>query len=139
MNGCVCPGDTLTFECTVTGGGTTIWTGSAFDCSSKNNEKLLRHSQFSHGKSTSGYCNNGAIVARSHSVEGNNYTSQFNVTVTPGIGGKTIQCAHSGEYINYLLSWTLPTAIGLSLTNFMLLLLIIIYRGTSTTQHSRNQ
>ena len=92
------------------GGGTTIWTGSAFDCFS--NEIPLRHSQFSH-TGTSGSCNNGAIVVRSLFVEGNNYTSQLNVTLTPDIAGKTIICVHDDSRgTNYLFSWTIPTVIG---------------------------
>ena len=89
-SGCVCPGDTLTYTCTVTGGfgGVTVWTGTAFDC----NEIALLHSRFSSAYGIYGTCNNGAIVARSISMEGNSYTSQLNVTVTPDTAGKTVTC-----------------------------------------------
>ena len=43
---CICPGDTLTYECTVVGLGVTVWTGSAFSCPSSNNEIALLHSRF---------------------------------------------------------------------------------------------
>ena len=96
ISGCVCPGDTLSYECTVvshsTERGATIWTGSAFNCY----EILLFHHRFNIG--TNRTCNNGAIVARIISVEGNNYTSQLNITVTPDTAGKTIEC------LNY--NWT---------------------------------
>ena len=69
-SGCVCPGDTLSYECTVTGmrGGTTIWTGSAINCD--NNEIALFHYRFDTGIYWT--CNNGAIMGRSLSVDGNN-------------------------------------------------------------------
>ena len=41
-----------------------------------------------------GSCNNGAIAARSLGVQGRNYTSQLNITLTPYIAGKTIMCAY---------------------------------------------
>ena len=95
-NECVCPGDTLTYYCTVMGtpGGFTVWTGSAFDCTG--GEIILRHSAF---LTAVGLCNNGAIVARGIGVEGNNYTSQLNVAFTPDIGGKSIVCAYDSGII----------------------------------------
>ena len=91
-SGCICPGDTLSYECTVTGGGGTVWAGSAFNCYQYGNEIVLFNSHFDTG--TYGMCNNGAIVGRSLSVDGNNYTSQLNVTITPDTAGKTIKCVH---------------------------------------------
>ena len=76
------------------GEGSTIWTGSALHCLSVNNEIVLLHSRFLYnGNGQLSYCNNGAIVARILSVEGNNYTSQLNVTITPDTPGETIECA----------------------------------------------
>ena len=115
MNGCVCPGDTLTYECTVVGAGSTVWTGSAFDCSRFINDIVLLHSRFLYN-GTGVSCNNGSIVARGLSVEDNNYTSQLNVTVTPGIAGKTIICvSDNGTHAIYIFSQTIPTVTGLSL------------------------
>ena len=71
-------------------GGATVWRGTAFDCSSY--EITLLHSRFADG--TFGVCNDGDIVARSLSVENNNYTSQLNVNVTSKIAGKTIECVN---------------------------------------------
>lgn len=91
---CVRPGDILTYECTIMGtlGDSTIWTGSAFS-GCNNNEVTLVHNRF-----TSLYrtveCTNGAIVGRSLSVEGNNYTSQLSITFTPDITGTTVKCSH---------------------------------------------
>ena len=71
--------------------GITVWTGTAFDCLI--NKIALLHSRFSDG--TFGVCNDGAIVARSLSVEDSSYISQLNVTITPEIAGKTIVCVHN--------------------------------------------
>ena len=117
MNGCVDPGDTLTYECTVMGGVATIWAGSASDCPLSGNEIVLLHNRFVHSE-ISVSCNNGSIVARGLYVdhENNNYTSQLNVTVTPGTVGKTIICkSDNGTHTKYLSSWTIPTVTGLSL------------------------
>ena len=110
MNECVCPGDTLTYECTAMGGGSTVWTGTAFNCPANNNELILIHYRFLLIKGTSATCNNGAIVARSLSVEGNNnYTSQLNVTVTPDIAAKNIKCLYdNGSTEATLFSWVIP-------------------------------
>ena len=109
MSGCVCPGDTLTYECTVMGGIWTVWTGSAFNCY----EIALLHSRFMNTRTYT--CNNGAIVAQSLSVEGNYYTSQLNVTITPDIIGKTIECiVDNGTRSILLYSWVISRITGLS-------------------------
>ena len=115
MIGYVDPGEILTYECTIVGALFTVWTGSALDCPTNYSFIVLNHNHFLNN-GTSGSRNNGSIVARSLSVEGNNYTLQLNVTVTPDIAGKNIQCAHSdATHTKYLSSWTIPTVIGLSL------------------------
>ena len=85
---CVCPGDTITFECTVAGSTATVWTGSAFQCLAK--EIILCHSTFSNG--ASGDCNDGAIVATSIGVADNNYTSQLSVKISQDMNNKTVEC-----------------------------------------------
>ena len=111
-SGCVCPGDTLTYTCTARGGpsGATVWFGTAFDCAI--NEIVLLHSRFTYG--TFATCNNGAIAARSLSIERNNYTSQLNVTINSETAGKTIKCVYDNGVTSTLLySFILPTS-GLS-------------------------
>ena len=99
------------YECTVMGGvlgGATVWKGTAFDCPL--NEIALLHSRFTSANSIFGVCNNGAIVARSLPVEGNNYTSQLNVTVTSDIAGETIMCVHDNISSDIIqLSAVIPT------------------------------
>ena len=110
MSKCVCPGDVLTYECTVVGGSSTVWTGNAFICPS--NEITLLHSHF---ESITHLCNNGSIVGRSLAVEGNNYTSQLKVTVTPDIAGKTIMCISDNGTTTMLIFSLLLPLIGKSL------------------------
>jgi hypothetical protein len=55
---------------------------------------LLQHHQYTPTGGSTGICNNGAIVGQSLGVQGNNYTSQLNVTITPETAGKTIMCVY---------------------------------------------
>ena len=91
-----CPGNVLTTECVITGGGTTIWRGTAFQCDSNNREFIsLRHSQFLESSKPEGTCSNGAIVARTLGVVNGSYVSQLNVTVSPELNNTTVECVHS--------------------------------------------
>jgi hypothetical protein len=95
VNDCVCPGDKLTYRCTVQGSavGATIWNGTAFS-GCQQNEIFLQHWQYTPTGGPASICNNGAIVGQSLGVQGNNYTSQLNVTITPETAGKTIMCVY---------------------------------------------
>ena len=121
MSGCVCPGDTWTYECTTMGHGSTIWMGTAFDCIY--NEIILLHSCFLYGEGAYHSCNNGTIVARSFSVQGNNYTSQLIVTITPDTAGTTVVCGHDNgsDYIiqrsTIIPSPGLPSCNGMNTAN----------------------
>ena len=84
--------------------GATVWQGTAFDCASKNNEILLLHNRFETEGGTSEECNNGAIVGRSLRVEGNRYTSQLTVFVSPDMIGGTIDCAVDNGDISTVIS-----------------------------------
>ena len=76
-------------ECNVTGVGSTVWRGSAFNCPL--GEIVLRHSEFI---DSTGTCSDGAIVARGVSVDDNRYTSRLNVTQSSSLNGESIVCAH---------------------------------------------
>ena len=96
VNECVCPGDKLTYRCTVQGSdttGATVWSGTAFS-GCLQNEILLQHSDFTPTGGPTGRCNNGGIVGQSLGAQGNNFTSQLNVTITPETAGKTIMCSY---------------------------------------------
>ena len=91
-----CPGDVLTTECAITGGGATVWQGIAFQCDNNNiGDISLRHSQFRESEKPEGSCNNGAIVARAIGVINGSYISELNVTASPELNNTTVKCAHS--------------------------------------------
>ena len=85
--------------------GATVWRGTAFDCPI--GEIALLHNRFAEG--TFGVCNDGDIVAKSFSVDGNNYTSQLNITITPDTAGMTIQCAPDENVTSIQFSIVTPT------------------------------
>lgn len=93
---CVCPGDTLMYECVTTGSGTTVWTGTSFrDCPSQDNQILLLHVLFAPELSASGGCNDGSVFAQGIEViDGQCYRSLLNVTVDPLFNNSDIMCAH---------------------------------------------
>ena len=105
-NDCICPGDTVRYECTVFGdyGGFTIWTGDFFHCSNGKRVVELRHHQLSNaqggGASNTRTCNDGNIVGRLIRVENGSFTSQLNVTLTSDIVGKSIECAYDNGTIH---------------------------------------
>jgi hypothetical protein len=84
-------GEVLTFTCTVGGGNTVIWSGSAFDCAG--NEITLVHEEFNNG--TSGECNNGAIIGWSVGTTDTCYynISKLNVTGSNGLNNKIVKCS----------------------------------------------
>ncbi len=98
ISGCVCAGHNVTFICSIVGGGSTIWNGTAFSCSSSNsvsnNQIFLRHSAFDSEMPTSGMCNEGAIFGEAVDVEVTRYTSRLNVRVDSDIVGKNVSCIY---------------------------------------------
>lgn len=87
---CECPDYSITYECTVVGGVSTVWQGSAVDCT---NEIVLLHSRFMSGGDVR-ECNDGAIIGRSTAVENNDwFTSQLTVRISSTSVGKTILCS----------------------------------------------
>ena len=81
----------MLYECTVSGGGLTIWRGEAFDCPGTNNEIQLFH-----GINSTRECSNGNITGSLTSTQPNEspYTSQLTVRVGPDTNGTTIECIH---------------------------------------------
>ena len=81
----------ITFKCQVTGGNGTsiVWTGTAFKCASSENAIVLLHNRLDSAKGT---CNDGNIVGKIIEVDGNNYTSQVMITLSPSLIGKTVEC-----------------------------------------------
>ena len=101
---CTCPGKELRLECTVVGGFSTLWRGTAFDCIGQSNQIQLNHARFGSGTAT-GVCNNGIIIGRNinRTFDGTNsiFTSQLTINLpllndtSNTLDGRTVQCAHS--------------------------------------------
>ena len=97
-NRCFCPGNTLTYECTVMGepGGSTVWRGSDFSCFSQ--DISLFHADYD---STGAYGECSDIVGQSvrsdintmndNSTSVSYYTSQLTVLINSGTVGTTIE------------------------------------------------
>ena len=105
-NGCVCPDDILTYECTIVGdiGGITLWMGDFFHCPSGRQEIQLLHSDFTNRRGREAYntqiCNDGNIVGRIVKAENGSYTSQLNATLTSDIVGKAINCSYDNGTVH---------------------------------------
>ena len=99
ISSCTCSAYTLTYECTVISGsgGSTIWQGTAFNCVGSTNEIDLLHNRFESDRNILKTCNNKTIVVQGLRIDGNCYTSQLNVTVSPNKIGDTIECAHDNN------------------------------------------
>ena len=115
-NDCICPSDTVTYECTVVGdyGGFTIWVGDFIRCSSGKRVIELIHRQSTNdvqgGRIASvRTCNDGNIVGRLLRVENGSFTSQLNVTLTSDIVGKGIECAYDNGTIHRVGSLNITT------------------------------
>ena len=85
------------YNCTVIGGGATLWSGTAFDCATNENDIILRHNEFN--SSTSGECNQGDITAQSVRVQDNRFISQLNVTVSNELNNKTVKCSTTNSMV----------------------------------------
>ena len=103
LSECVCPGKELRLECTVVGGGSTVWRGTAFDHTCRSDGIVLRHSQFESG--VKGFCNNGMItgrnVNRTFDDPNSTYISQLTIqlplrndTNNTLEEGKTVECIY---------------------------------------------
>ena len=99
----VCPGQSLTYECTVIGelGGLTAWDGSLFDTYCTSHEISLFHTNFDSTEGSIGEC--GEIMARSVRVNINEtgrnnsigyFVSQVSIPVSSNTSGKNIECQY---------------------------------------------
>ena len=96
---CTCPGYSLVYECTVNGeqGGSTVWTGNAFTCTSR--EISLFHSHYGSSKGAYGECNDiqgksVKIIKNNDSSSDRGYVSQLIVRIRQDTIGKDIECQY---------------------------------------------
>ena len=104
---CLCPGDVVVYECTVSGGEgdaatIIIWRGGAFNCERSPNEITLLYNSHSLTENVSQFCNNGDIIARSVKVENTNYglsyTSQLHVSLISDLINSWIECVYDNGF-----------------------------------------
>ena len=118
---CICPGESLTYECTVFGEhrGMTVWQGSTFNCTSR--EISLFHSNYETTEGSYGEC--GDIVGQSLRVDVNTtnynnsagyYVSQLTVPmISLETLEKTIECLYDdGTTSTSVEQMTITTTIG---------------------------
>ena len=99
VSSCACPGCELVVECTITGGGATVWQGTIFN-GCQNDKITLRHSQFSSGIEVHESCGTmQPIVGRSVAVADGSFTSQLIVNISENSIDKAIECANNSGQI----------------------------------------
>ena len=92
---CICSGQEAVFRCTVDGGVTTTWTGSALEnCS--DGSITLRHSLFGNGTTINKTCGaTGQVIGQAISAENGSYTSNFIIKDAQQIVGSQIICTNN--------------------------------------------
>lgn len=118
------------YECTITGGGATIWKGTAFECSAVNNRLIFLHNR----NSARQECNNGAISGLMIRAENNCYTSQLRIRNNFTLNGRSIVCAHdSGVNVTEVGSVFLSFSTGIRfyIVHILNLLLIAVVHACS--------
>ena len=96
---CFREGEVVNYTCTVVDSVTisTEWTGTAFDCDrSPQNTIALFSRDFGTDRGAMGDCSNGALVARSIGVSGDEYISILTVNVSLSFDGQTVICGLLG-------------------------------------------
>ena len=92
---CACPGDSLTYTCTVVGGALTVWSSI---CSGHSAITLI-HTRFGDGSAVD-ECNGGSVVGRGVSVVidtgVNCYISELSFNASSDLNGRTVECIRDG-------------------------------------------
>ena len=101
---CDCYGcnNTFVLECSVLGGGATIWQGTLFNQCQNQENIILRHSQFNNITGTAiNYTCDGSISISAHAVDVNEnaYTSRLTVVLSEDLTGRTVECANESKSI----------------------------------------
>ena len=101
---CDCHGcdNTIVLECSIFGGGATIWQGTLFNQCQNHENIVLRHSQFNNITGTAiNYTCDGNISISAHAVDVNEstYTSRLTVVFSEDLSGTTVECANQSKSI----------------------------------------
>ena len=93
--GCIPERMNVSYQCTVVDTssiGSTVWSGSAFQCPDSSNQINLQHGQFSELE-MGGLPSCGTFRITSLRVNGSTYVSQLSLTATTELNGTTISCS----------------------------------------------
>ena len=95
-NDCICSGDRIVYECSLSGPGSTVWSGTLFRCPAQQNEIFFLHSRFD---GLTKYCNitNRSLAAHAVKRENNCFTSLLNFSADPSMNNSTAMCIHDNE------------------------------------------
>ena len=97
------------YECSIEGDGSTLWSGSAFDCVQSLDEIILHHTMFMEG--TMGSCNDGNIIAHSIPANLTTYVSQLTIlSFNPMLNGQTVICSHNTDEVSIVGSEVIMTS-----------------------------
>ena len=102
--GCIPEGSNISYQCTVVDTssiGSTVWSGSAFQCPDSSDQINLLHSQFSE---VGGLPSCGTLQTTSLRVNGSNYVSQLSLTATTELNGTTISCSFGNLAVDIVIT-----------------------------------
>ena len=107
----MCPDETLEFECTIEGGGITVWEGTLLTCPPSDSIEISHNSFEPVERSLSYTCHDQAINATVwYRLEGeNNYYSRLSVSrvLLPNLSGSTVKCTYdNGSHEIDVGTWT---------------------------------
>ena len=105
--------NTIVLECSILGGGATVWQGNLFNQCQNHDDIVLRHSQFnSTGAMINITCDNNLTIS-GYAVDVNEdvYTSCLIIDFSEDLSGWNVECANQSKKI--IESCVIPTAKGL--------------------------
>ena len=106
---CICPGDTIVYECSVIGQGSTVYQGHVFDNENSTNEIVLLHSRYN-SCNVNVTSNSGVILAQSIRIEDNIFISRLYITYSHELSGRTVSCIYdNGTNVQVIGNLTIPT------------------------------
>ena len=120
---CVCLGYETVYQCTVNGGGSTIWQGTALQgCG--DGRIVLRHNEFNYRhtlNTTSCAFLDHYVASEAISSVNNSYTSQLTVhNISQIVNGSTLECTTANS-LNYAFKQLLLTTGALNNVNIYLI------------------
>ena len=114
MSNCICPGENITYFCSISSDGFTVWSGTVME---SNCMIVLPHNEFASNNSVA-YCNNRAVVGRGVSQENDCYTSTLSIPATPDLEGRTIVCQLDNVIVTTINTTTLSLTRGMVILIF---------------------